>query len=75
MADLNKVRQVKQQHEREWMAREEVVAVGIGKADGETGAGIVISVSENPEKVRKEIKERIEGVPVKIQDTGDFKVQ
>ncbi len=73
MADLNKVRQVKNRHEKEWMARKEVVAVGIGKTDGETG--IVISVSGNPEKVRKEIEERIDGVPIKIQQTGAFEAQ
>lgn len=72
MADLNKVRQVKNRHEKEWMAREEVVAVGIGKADGETGAGIIISVSKNPDKTRNDVSERIEGVPIKIQQTGTF---
>jgi hypothetical protein len=73
MADLDIIRQVKNKHEKEWMARKEVVAVGIGKTDGETG--IIISVSAKSDKLRVEIEEQIEGVPVKIQQTGEFKAQ
>ena len=68
-----KVQEIKERYEQEWLAIKEVVAIGIGKAGNEMG--IIISVSESPEKLRKEIPGRIDGVPIKIRQTGRFKAQ
>lgn len=73
MANYDEAAIVKQQYEQKWMAMEEVAAIGIGRAGEETG--IIISVTEHPEKVRREIPSRIEGVPIKIKKTGSFNIQ
>ena len=73
MADQQKVKEIKQQFERQWLAMDGVVAVGIGKIDNQ--AGIIISVSKNPDKVREQFGNRVKGVPVKVQKTGEFKAQ
>lgn len=73
MPDQKEVTATKQRYEQEWMALEEVTAIGIGKVADQIG--IVISVTENPEKVKREIPDRIEGIPIKIQKTGELNVQ
>lgn len=73
MADQEKVTAIKQQYEQEWLSLEEVTAIGIGKIAEEMG--IIISVTENPQKLRRDIPDQIQGVPIKIQKTGEFKAQ
>lgn len=73
MADYEEATSIKQQYKQKWLAMEEVVAIGIGRAGGETG--IIISVTEHSDKVRREIPGRIEGVPITIRETGEFNVQ
>lgn len=73
MANQKQAAAIKQQYEQQWLGLKEVAAIGIGRVDNEVG--IIISVTENPVKVREKIPARIEGVPIKIQQTGEFDVQ
>ncbi|SHE45434.1 hypothetical protein SAMN05443144_101328 [Fodinibius roseus] len=73
MANYEEAALIKRQYEQKWLAMEEIAAIGIGRAGGETG--IIISVTEHPEKVRREIPGRIEGVPIQIKKTGAFNAQ
>ncbi|MCB0291119.1 MAG: hypothetical protein KDH97_12755 [Calditrichaeota bacterium] len=69
MADIEQIKAVKRAHERAWMALEGVEAVGIGiTSSGHTG--IIISVSANPTRFRRQIPERIDDVPVEIRVSG-----
>lgn len=73
MDDQQKVKQIKKQHERRWLAINGVVAVGIGKVDNKMG--IIISVSGELHKIRAEIPGQINGVPIEIQQTGTIEAQ
>ena len=73
MTDLQKVKEIKRQYQRYWMAMDGVVAVGIGKVDNQMG--IIISVTKNPDKVKEQVGKSVSGIPVKIQQTGEFKAQ
>ena len=69
---LDRVRAVKQLHEQRWLTFTGVVAVGIGqRSDG--SPQIVVSVEAEPERIRREIPEQIEGVCVEIQVTGSMR--
>lgn len=72
MADYEQVASIKERYEQKWLALEEVTAIGIGRAGDELG--IIVSVRAHPEKVRRAIPGRIEGVPVTIRKTGAFNV-
>lgn len=75
MADqLEKAKAVKRKYESGWLRIDNVVAVGIGLVEGR-GTGIIISVEEESETIRKHIPETIEDVPVKIQKTGTIRAQ
>ena len=72
--NMQKIREVKQQHERGWLAIEGVVAVGIGLTSaGE--AGIIISVAKDLSSIRSQIPGRIDGIPIEINETGEIVVQ
>ena len=70
-----KAKQIKHQYEKSWMSLKEVRAVGVGYLSDSRKVGIVVSVSGNPEKIRKRIPVEVEGVPVEIQQTGEFRAQ
>ena len=68
MPELQKVKKIKKRYEKEWLRKKGILAVGIGKVD--KGIGIVISVDSKSFTEKTSIPGDIEGVPVKIQDTG-----
>jgi hypothetical protein len=69
---LDRVRAVKRLHEKRWLACDGVVAVGIGqRADG--SPQIVVSVEADAARIRREIPEQVEGVPVEIRVTGQMR--
>lgn len=75
MADQQeKAKEVKQRFEQKWLAIEEVVAVGLGITDNRE-IGIIISVTDHPEKIKKQLPSQVEGIPVEIQKTGEIKAQ
>jgi len=70
MANQKEAIEIKQEYETEWLAIREVAAVGVGNIGDKLG--IIVSVTENPDKVREKIPGQVGGVPVKIQQTGAF---
>jgi hypothetical protein len=69
---LERVRAVKQLHEKHWLSFAGVVAVGIGqRSDG--SPQIIVSVEAQAERIRSEIPEQVEGVFVEIQVTGPMR--
>lgn len=71
MANQKEAIEIKQEYEKEWLAIREVTAVGVGNIEDKLG--IIVSVSENPDKVREQIPNQVGGVPVTIQQTGAFR--
>lgn len=69
-----KAKEVKQRYEDSWLSIKGVTAVGIGLTDNRD-VGIIISVSENSENFRKQIPAQVEGIPIEVQETGEFKAQ
>ena len=75
MADqIEKAKSVKRKYESAWLRIDKVVAIGIGLVEGR-GAGIIISVEEETESIRKGIPDTVENIPVKIQKTGTIRAQ
>ena len=69
---LEKIREIKNANEKNWLQIKEVCAVGIGLTkNNETG--IIISIEKNTEQVQKKIPSQIEDVPIEIQITGKIK--
>ncbi len=69
---LDRVRAVKQAHEQRWLVLDGVVAVGIGqRADGTPQ--IVVSVEADSARLRRQIPQQAEGVPIEIQVTGPLR--
>lgn len=73
MTDLfKKAKQLKQQHQREWLAMKDVMGVGIGKTP-DNQICIIISVRTNAAGIRNRIPTTLEGVPIEIQASGKFR--
>lgn len=71
---LERARTVKQAHESRWLTLKGVVAVGIGQLD-DGRPGIIISVEADSDRIRRQIPEQVEGVPVEIRVTGPIRAQ
>lgn len=63
-----KARSVKKRYERDWLAIDGVVAVGIGIRGGT--ACVVVSVVSDPVVFSDSIPADVEGVPVVIEKSG-----
>lgn len=71
-ANIEKIRRIKSENTKKWLALDGVVAIGIGKvSSGEPG--LIISVKNNLEKVRSEIPGKIDDVIIEIQQSGPIK--
>jgi hypothetical protein len=69
---IDNIKQIKARHEKGWLEIEGVVAVGIGTtADG--SLGLIVSVKENVDAIRKRLPRSIEGVIIEVQETGEIK--
>ena len=69
---LEKVKEIKIKYEKTWINIDGVTAVGIGKtSDG--GTGLIVSVIEKTEKIRKMIPDKINGISIEIQVTGELR--
>ena len=74
--DIGYVRRVKAKYEAELMALPHVVGVGIGLApltSATTECGLSIVVNVNGVVDRDKLPIELEGVPVTVRDTGEFK--
>jgi len=69
---IEKIREIKRKCEKDWLAIDNVVAVGVGRtSDG--SIGLIVSVKENAGKIRKQIPSRINGIVIEVQETGEIK--
>ena len=69
---LEKVKEIKKKYEKIWITIDGVTAVGIGNtSDG--GSGLIISVIKKTEKIRKMIPDKINGISIEIQITGELR--
>jgi len=67
--ELEEIRKIKKQYEREWLQLPEVVAVGIGiLSDKRTG--IIVSATTVNEALRLKIPGQIAGVTIELNETG-----
>ena len=74
--DMGYVRRVKAKYEAELMALPHVVGVGIGLgpstlAAAERGLSLVVNVDGAVDRTK--LPSELEGVPVTVHDTGEFK--
>jgi hypothetical protein len=70
--ELERVKQIKRRYEQQWLSLAGVVAVGIGTtAAGKVG--VIVSVKENPEKIRASIPQQVDGIDVEIRVTGELR--
>ncbi len=69
---IDKVREIKKQHEKKWLSIKGVVAIGIGNVSVNR-IGLIISVIKDVKKIRNRIPKEIDGIPIQIQETGDLK--
>ena len=67
-----KAKELKERYKQRWLAIDGVVAVGVGLVDHEQ-VGIIISAQKNVEKIRTLIPDYLEGIPIKIQESGEIK--
>jgi len=72
--DTQKAKRIKKRYEESWISIPGVTAVGVGLTAGNE-VGIIVSVTAEPEKIRKQIPERVKGIPVELQITGEIKAQ
>ncbi len=67
-----KAKELKERYKQSWLAMDGVVAVGVGLVDREQ-VGIIISAQKNIEKIRTLIPDHLEGIPIKVQESGEIK--
>jgi hypothetical protein len=65
------IEQVQEEHTDEWMAIPGVVGTAIGLSEGKPC--IRIFTSSKPQQIREKIPSTIEGYPVIIEETGEFR--
>ena len=68
---LRKAKKIKKRYESEWLRKEGILAVGIGKVD--KSVGIIVSVDSKCFTEHISIPSDIEGVQIKIQDIGTLR--
>ncbi len=71
-SDIERIKSVKERHEKTWLRIPDVVAVGIG-ITSVGSPGIIVSVKKNPQTARRKIPEAIGDIRIEIQVTGEIK--
>ncbi len=72
LRSMNKVRAVKEMHADALLAIKDVTAVGIGRSDSSDQADLVVYVTKDTRAVRASIPSHIDGVTVRIEQSGQF---
>jgi hypothetical protein len=72
LEDIERIKTIKQIYAKGWLAIEGVVAVGIGMTSS-GGTGLIVSVKSDAARIREQIPNQIEDIPVEIQETGEIK--
>ena len=71
-ASIEVVRAVKDRHEQELLALDDVAGTAIGRGDNGGQAAMLVLVKKDTAEIRAKIPAQIEGVPVKIIASGEF---
>lgn len=69
--EIEKVRQIKQKHEKDWLKIPNISAIGIGNTS--SGIGIIISLKTDSVETRGKIPLEVDGVPIEIKITGEIR--
>ena len=69
---IEQVRIVKDRHEDDLLKLDEVAATAIGRGDKPGQAAVLVYVKKDTTVIRAQIPDQIEGVPVKIIESGEF---
>jgi hypothetical protein len=67
--------QIREKHELELMAIPGVTGVGIGQDPRKPGRVIKVYVERTTPELMKKIPKEIEGYPVALEQTGEFRAQ
>ncbi len=70
--DLEKIKQIKRQYEKDWLAHPAVISIGIGKLSSGR-MGIIVAVLKIDTDVITFFPDYIEGVPVELRVTEAIK--
>lgn len=73
---MEQVNQVKQRHEERLMNLPQVVGVSVGMSangNGDADGRIVIKVFVSSTNAASDIPGELEGVPVEVEETGEFR--
>jgi hypothetical protein len=72
--DMERIKSIKRRHEKQLLALDGVIAVGIGVlSTGEVG--LIVSVKKSFDAARKKIPRRLEGILVEVRESGEIKAQ
>jgi hypothetical protein len=66
------VRAVKDRHEQELLKLDDVAGTAIGRGDDPGQAAMLVLLKKDTPQIRAQIPNEIEGVPVKIIESGEF---
>jgi hypothetical protein len=70
--EIEKVRQVKQKHEKDWLKIPEIAAIGIGNTSSGK-IGIVISLKTASAMARQQIPQEVDGIPIEVNISGEIR--
>jgi hypothetical protein len=71
-SSVEAVRSVKDRHEQELLKLDDVAGTAIGRGDDPGQAAMLVLLKKDTPEVRAQIPNEIEGVPVKIIESGEF---
>jgi len=69
---IEKVKKIKHNNEKDWLAISEVVSVGIGYVQ-EKELGIIIGVKSKKKSIVKKIPDQIDGIKIEIKTVNELK--
>ncbi len=69
---MDKITQVKRDHEKEWLNLEGVVSIGVGQTKTRR-KGIIIGVKKITREIAAHIPFEVDGVPIEIAESGEVK--
>ena len=72
---MKNIHEVKAKHEMEWMTVPGVTGIGIGERSRAPGLAIRVYVERITPALRARIPAEVEGHPVELEATGEFKAQ
>jgi hypothetical protein len=72
-ASFEVVRAVKDRHQQELLDLDDVAGTAIGRGDNPGQAAMLVLVKKDTAEIRAKIPAQIEGVPVKIIESGEFR--